>query len=378
MIIADKNLNLVNEYTFPDIMAAYLDCRRRKRNKLEPLAFELNHIDYLQKLLEEINSETYEIGPSNVFVVDYPKPREIWAAQFRDRIVHHLIYNSVGRWYENRFIEDTYSCIKGRGTLLAVNRAIKFSRKITENYQKKAFALKLDIANYFVSIDKPILWKIMMRDLGNETLTTRLIYQNIFHNPTKNCIIKTLKTRRGLVPKHKSLWTYENQGLAIGNLTSQSMSNIYLDGLDKYAKHILKIKYYIRYVDDILIMGDDIDQLREWYKKLNKWLVEERNLYFHPDKVKLTTIKDGFTILGRDCYPYYSSIIGRVKNQIYKVRKKLMDNPLELKYYQSFQSYLGLFKHSNGYNLKKEIMDSLVVPGFLDIHGDYEKLSRKF
>lgn len=370
-------LKLVNQYTLEDILIAYLDCRKRKRNKEEPLKFELDYLKKLEKLLAEINSGIYEIGPSNVFIVDYPKPREIWAAQFRDRIVHHLIYNSIGPWYEKRFIEDTFSCIKGRGVLAAINRAIHFSRKITENYQKKAFALKLDLANYFVSIRKPILWNLMKKDVGTESLTAKLIYQNIFHDPTVNCIVKTLKDRRSLVPKHKSLWNYNNQGLAIGNLTSQHMSNIYLDGLDKLAKHTLKIKFYIRYVDDVLVLGKDVDQLREWYLLMNEWLKENRMLHFHPDKVKLTTIKDGFILLGRKIYPYYTSTIERVRNQIFNSAQKLKEDPLSLEAFQRFQSYLGLLKYSNEFNLKKKMIEFVETPTILKAGKDYEKLIKE-
>ena len=112
-------LRVVNQYTYHDVLNAYFDCRRRKRTKRSAVAFETNFEHSLEGLLEEINGGEYRIGPSRVFVVLHPKAREVWAAGFRDRIVHHLVYNDIGHWYESRFIEDTFSCIPGRGTQAA-------------------------------------------------------------------------------------------------------------------------------------------------------------------------------------------------------------------------------------------------------------------
>ena len=143
---------LVDQYTFRDIYNAYLDCRAHKRNTCAAREFELNSFDNLRILLDEINTGTYEIGPSRGFVVTYPKPREVWAASFRDRIVHHLVCSDVMPFFKSRIIPQNCACIQGRGTLYAATYVERYCRSITENWQKNAYYLQIDIQNFFVSI----------------------------------------------------------------------------------------------------------------------------------------------------------------------------------------------------------------------------------
>lgn len=142
-----------NYYGYEDILKAYYDCRQRKRNKVSSLEFEINFADNLYKLLNDINNRTYCISPSKVFIVFDPKVREVWAAQFIDRIVHHLIYNEIGPWFEKRFISDTYSCISERGTLAGAAKAYEYASRITNNFDPKypAYFGKIDIKNFSIA-----------------------------------------------------------------------------------------------------------------------------------------------------------------------------------------------------------------------------------
>lgn len=355
-------LRLVDSYTYQDILRAYLDCRRRKRGTRSSVAFEVDFERNLLELLEEVNSGVYQIDRTRVFAIHRPKPREIWAAKFRDRIVHHLIYNDIGAWYEARFIEDTFSCIKSRGTSAASKRLAKFCRQSTENWNKPVWALKMDISNFFVSIDRALLWQIVRQDVGESTLTARLLKQTIFHDPTINPIIKP-GTDFSRVPKHKSLWHCpKGKGLPIGNLTSQFLSNVYLDGLDKYAKHVLKIRWYVRYVDDIVCLSHNREQLEDWSKACGEWLKKERLLSLHPKKISITPADNGIEFVGRRILPFrvYTRrlAVGSALNALKRLRK----NPLDKHAFDSVQAYLGLMRQESSYNLRKYICSASLMP----------------
>lgn len=353
-----NKLVLKNFFTYSDILKAYLDCRKRKRNKKEPLLFEHNFGYNLRVLLDEINTEHYEIGRSTVFTVAWPKPREIWAAQFRDRIVHHLLYNEIGSYFEKRLIEDTFSCIKGRGVLAASQRVQQFCRKITENWHKKAWVLQVDIANFFVSISRQILWDILVARFANpEALTAKLLHKVIFHNPIDNPIIKPNSDFK-IVPRHKSLWYAKpGFGLPIGNLTSQFISNVYLDELDHLVKHQFKARYYVRYVDDAIFLSRDKDELLHWVGMFDDYLQSKRLLHLHPDKIKIYPANQGINFVGHIIKPF--RVYPR-RMTVASAREALQDYlacPINWGNFDSLQSYLGMFRHSNTYSLRKSFCE---------------------
>ena len=153
-----KNVDFKLDFTIQDLYKAYYECRRRKRSSLSAMEFEFDLESNMMKLYDELKSGEYKIGVSICFVVLKPKPREVWAASFRDRIVHHLVYNAIKDRFYSTFIEDTFSCIPGRGTLNAAKRVAKHAKAVTNDYTKKAYYLKADLKNFFVSIDKNILY----------------------------------------------------------------------------------------------------------------------------------------------------------------------------------------------------------------------------
>ncbi|HBO82067.1 MAG TPA: reverse transcriptase, partial [Cupriavidus sp.] len=136
------------------MVAAYFDCRRRKRNTHSALVFEQRLERNLRDLHDELMDGSYKPGRSICFVVTRPKPREVWAADFRDRVVHHLLYNQIAPRFHASFIADSCACIPGRGTLYAAERLEAKVRSITQNWVHPAWYLKCDLANFFVSIDK--------------------------------------------------------------------------------------------------------------------------------------------------------------------------------------------------------------------------------
>lgn len=154
-------------YSLEKLVLAYYDCRENKRTSASALRFEQNLERNLIELHEELESGTYRPGPSICFAISRPRPREVWAAQFRDRIVHHLVYNQIADRFHRRFIADSCACIPGRGTLYGATRLEAMVRSQTQNWSRKGYYLKVDLANFFVSIDKRVLWPLLVdREIG--------------------------------------------------------------------------------------------------------------------------------------------------------------------------------------------------------------------
>jgi RNA-directed DNA polymerase len=377
MTMKAPSLHLTIEYTYRDMFAAYMSCRRAKRNTRSQIAFEIRFERNLAKLLEEVNSGAYRIGPSRVFVVTHPKPREVWAAQFRDRIIHHLIYNSIGPWFEARFIEDTYSCIPGRGTLAASRRFETFCRRATGNWAQEAYALKIDIRSFFVSINRAILWETFRDSIGEGSLTARLVRQNVFHDPTVGVFVAP-QTRLDLVPSHKSLWTASRRGcgLAIGNHTSQFASNVYLDGLDKYIKHTLKARWYVRYVDDAVLVSHDREELADWCAAIDDWLRSHRALSLHPNKIHIGPLSQGVEFVGRLVLPYRTYTRKMTAHAAKQAARRLRKHPADDKAMCSVNSYLGLLRQADTFNLRAALCKQVCFPLITGTDKNCNKVSK--
>jgi RNA-directed DNA polymerase len=266
------------------VFDAYFDCRRHKRNSINQLRFEAELETNLLKLYRELQDGTYEIGRSLAFVVSHPKIREIWASDFCDRIVHHIICNAIGDRFLSRFIRDTYGCISGRGTHDGLRRVSGFARSVTRSWSRPAYALKIDVANFFNSIDRHRLVAIVEKRVPEEWLMN-LIRQVILHDPTRNAYFRSSRNLFDRVPRHKSLLhAKEGIGLPIGNLTSQFFANVYLNEVDQFVKHGLKARYYGRYVDDMILFNEDSAVLRGWCDQIDGFIQENLALRLHPKK----------------------------------------------------------------------------------------------
>jgi len=253
----------VDEKLLQDLFQAYFDARQNKRNTINALAFEKSFEENIFQLHDDLISGRYLPRRSICFIVNQPVKREIFAAHFRDRVVHHLIYNYIAPLFEGTFINDSYSCRVGKGTHYGIKRVDKFIRSCSQNYKKDAYILKLDIQGYFMAINHKILYKIIKETLlkkrkkiqFNLPFILNLIKITIENDSTKNCIVKGNRSNWDGLPKDKSLFTVNNGcGLPIGNLTSQLFGNIYLNALDHFIKRDLNIKYYGRYVDDFILV----------------------------------------------------------------------------------------------------------------------------
>lgn len=354
-----------------DLFQAYISCRRFKRNTINAIAFEVDYESNLVKLCEEINSGIYQPGRSIAFIVDKPVKREIFAADFRDRVVHHLIISKLNSIFEKEFIYDSYACRVGKGTLFGIQRINRFIRQCSVNYAKDCYILKLDIKGFFMCVDKRILFEkllVFINDKYKEQdrdLIIDLCRKIIFYGPTRKCIIKgNRKNWRGL-PTDKSLFSSpKNCGLPIGNLTSQVFANFYMNSFDHFIKHDLGIRFYGRYVDDFVIVHSDKEYLKSLIAKIKNFLKLELNLTLHPNKVYLQHYTKGVKYLGAVIKPYRTYIANRTKGNFYEAIKrqnliarnhKLTEK--EKKHFlSSMNSYLGIMKHYKTYHLRRNVI----------------------
>lgn len=348
-----------------DLFQAYFDARRHKRNTINQLNFELNYELELIRLYDEIIHHCYHIRPSIAFIVKYPAMREIFAATFRDRVIHHLVYNYINPWWENRFINDSYSCRIGKGTLYGQKRCQHFMLSATDNCTREAYILKLDIRGYFINMNRHILFQKVKDGLKKQYLDQThpnhyyyklclyLLHEIIFNDPTYQVSIKGPRSNWDDLPPEKSLfYTDQNRGFPIGNLTSQLFSNIYLNEFDQYIVYQLGCKRYGRYVDDFFIIDTDKDKLLKVKKLATIFLRDHLKLDIHPKKVYLQPCRHGVPFLGGVVYPLHiqpsSRLVGRFKNKAREFYQ--CPHPSE-RLAASYISYLGHLKHYRHYHL---------------------------
>ncbi|MES2181009.1 MAG: RNA-directed DNA polymerase, partial [Pseudomonadota bacterium] len=301
-------------FSLTDLAQAYFDCRRNKRNSTSALEFEQNLERNLIALRDDLLAGTYTIGRSICFVITHPKPREVWAADFRDRIVHHLLYNQIAARFHNSFIADSCACIPGRGTLYAALRLEKKIRSATENWAKPIYYLKCDLANFFVSIDKKIVLELLAKKV-TEHWWLQLAEKILMHDPRQNYVLFCPQSLLDKVPAHKRLTNQPaNLGLPIGNLSSQFFANIYMNELDQYAKKTLGARHYIRYVDDFVILHESAQWLNEAKAKIEVFLLERLAAKLNPTKTILQPVARGVDFVGQVIKPWHRSTRRRTEN----------------------------------------------------------------
>jgi retron-type reverse transcriptase len=319
-------------------VAAYLDCRRNKRNSITAITFEQRLEHNLCRLYEDLVAGQYQPGRSICFVVVRPKPREVWAADFRDRVVHHLLYNHIAPRFHARFIAATCACIPGRGTLFAAQRLEHDVRSITRNWSRPAFYLKCDLANFFVAIDKRILFEQLAKHVS-EPWWLRLAQTILFHDPRANVDMRCPPALMHLVPPHKSLFNAPaDTGLPIGNLSSQFFANVYLDVLDQHVKHQLHARHYVRYVDDFILLHESPRWLSEALDDVAAFLPARLNAHLNPRKTILQPVDRGIDFVGQVIKPWSRTTR---RSTVQRAIARLEHVP-EADFVQIANSYFGL------------------------------------
>lgn len=271
--------------TFDNLLSAFYKARKGKRSHPNVAAFEVNLEYELLQLLEELKAEAYQPGPYRTFYIHDPKKRMISAAPFRDRVVHHALCNIIEPLFEPTFIYDTYANRKGKGTHAGIRRCQQFLRQYK-------YVLKADIRKYFPSIDHGILKGLIARKIKcprTLALIGKIIDNSNPQEPVPDYFpgddLFSLKQRR--------------KGLPMGNLTSQFFANLYLSPFDHFVKEKLRIKGYVRYVDDFVLFHDDKKYLHELKRESQHFLAEHLRLLLHPRKSEVFPTRNGVTFLGQ-------------------------------------------------------------------------------
>lgn len=328
------------EITVGQLFDAYYDCRRHKRNTASALAFEVNLESNLMDLYAELQDGSWTPAPASVFVVRRPKPREVWAADFRDRIVHHLVYRAIGPAFERAFIHDSCACIKGRGTLYGANRLQHHLLSATENWTKPAFVLKADIANFFGSIRRDVLFGQLARRVQDETMLD-LCRKLVFQDVRRDAVVRSSPRELALVPPHKSLFhAPSGVGLPIGNLSSQFFANVYLDSLDQMIKRQCGMRHYVRYVDDMVMVHPSAAALLEAANAIREHLAGI-GLALAEWKTFVAPASKGVDFVGHVIRPHRCA--GRAKTHRTALRRLAEADTASLPV--RCNSYLGLYRH---------------------------------
>lgn len=332
----------VGPYPFSDLVQAYYDCRRSKRNSASALAFEMDLEPNLVELHDDLTAGTYRPGRSICFVVTRPKAREVWAAAFRDRVVHHLLYNHVAPRFYASFIADSCACIPGRGTLYAAKRLEAKIRSASQNWSKPVFYLKCDLANFFVAIDKEALRRQLAAKI-TEPWWLALAEQILMHDPREDYEVRSPAHLFNRVPQHKRLTAQPaHLGLPIGNLSSQFFANVYLNALDQFAKHQLGAKHYVRYVDDFVFLHESPQQLNVWLAEVEAFL-PSLGAKLNPTKTILQPVDRGVDFVGHVIKPWRRSTR---KRSLAQALKRTAAAPAE-DLRETANSYFGLLSQAS-------------------------------
>lgn len=354
-------------FTYDEISNAFDECLKHKKNTKGAKEFLLNKVSNLILLMDEINSYTYTIGLSEAFVITDPKIREVFAACFRDRIVHHLVIRELEPYFEQYFIKDTYSCMKGRGTLHGVLSLEEKIRKYSADYTKPLYLLKMDYMSFFMSIDKALLRDRLDAFIVEHYPNNRkkeclrwLCSLIVMHHPEENCIKKGSKRLWKKLPKHKSLfYVPKTKGLAIGNLTSQMFANFYLTPMDLFILYTLKLLFHVRYADDFVDGHDDLEYLKSCIPLIKEYAQKELLLTIHPDKLYIQECHKGVQFVGAAIKPFRIYCGNRALSKFYKalnIKYFEYDESRVEDYVSSVNSYLGLVRHYKTYEIRKRYL----------------------
>lgn len=302
------------------MLSAWREFLRGKRKRKDVAIFSLNLTGNILTLHRELANKTYRHGSYHAFKINDPKPRDIHKAKVRDRLLHHAIYRILYPHFDRKFIFDSFSCRRDKGTHRAMNRFRDYSRIVSKNYTRSVWVLKCDIKKFFANIDHEILKRILAKHISDKDVLRLLSKVIVSFDP----------------------------GLPLGNLTSQLLVNIYMNDFDQFLKRELKIQHCVRYADDFVIIHESREYLERILPKISHFLKENLRLFLHPDKVFIKTFTSGIDFLGWVHFPTHRVLRTSTKRRIFKKLNKSSNQSIIV-------SYKGLMKHGNTFKLAQKI-----------------------
>ncbi|MGB3640736.1 MAG: RNA-directed DNA polymerase [Rivularia sp. (in: cyanobacteria)] len=334
---------------FENILLAAKKAQKGKRFRDNVLEFNYNLESELIKIQRELTEKCYQPGIYKTFYIKEPKTRMISAAPYPDRVVHHALCNIIVPIIEPTFIGESYANRVGFGTHRALHRFTKFARS-------SRYVLQCDIKRYFPSIDHEILKSLLHRKI--KCRDTLWLIDNIIDNSNEQlAAIEHFDGDDLLSPLQR------RRGLPIGNLTSQFFANVYLNGFDHFVKEELKVRKYLRYVDDFALFSDDRGFLAEARLAVEEHLAKLR-LKIHPVKSQLFETKHGANFLGfrvlPNCIRVRTENLRRAKRRYRKMYGDYINGKISSeKVSQSMQSWFAHLEHGDTWELRQQIFTSL-------------------
>ena len=336
--------------SYENLVLAWKKARKGKILKQNVIDFENDLKNNLNLLRVELLLHAYQPRPLKTFILRDPKTRTISVSDFRDRIIHHAICNVIEPIFDKTFIFDSYANRKSKGTLAAVKRLKFLQRKVSRNktlvkkFNKRnirGFFLKGDIKKYFDTVDHEKLLKIIKRKIQDPELIF-LMQKILFNYQAKE----------------------KGKGMPLGNLTSQFFANVYLNELDQFIKHKLKVKYYLRYVDDFVILHNDKLELYFYKEKIEKYLQDDLHINLNADKSKIKPLARGIPFLGFRNY-YHHRILRkkstkRIYYKIYALEKDYHYRKINYdKIYDFLEGWCAYAKNANTFKLREKLLEQI-------------------
>lgn len=303
-----------------NLLLAWQEFIKDKKNKKDVQEFQLKLMENIFNLRQDLKNKTYNHSYYKAFKINDPKPRDIHKAKVRDRLLHHAVCRVLYTYFDSKFIYDSYSCRLEKGTHKAIDRFKIFACKVSKNNTRTCFVLKCDIRKFFANINHQILKEILVLHIEDKDILWLL-----------NKILDSFPI-----------------GLPLGNLTSQLLVNVYMNEFDQFMKRELKVKYYIRYADDFVLLNDNKEYLKKLLPQISNFLESKLKLSLHPNKVFIKTYASGVDFLGWVHFPSHRVLRTTTKRRMFK---KLKQNPKE----ETKQSYLGMLSHGNTYKISSKI-----------------------
>lgn len=399
-VAALDGLSSVPPLFYETIVEAYHDCMRGKTTSAQALEYMGIARDDLPRLALELYTDTYQPVTSTCFLVRYPKLREVFAAAFRDRIVHHWICLRLIPLFEDRFEAQgnvSFNCRKNFGTFKAVQAASAGFERVSCNYTKRAWVFKGDLVGFFNSISKTKLWYLLERFIrrryhgDDKDILLAVTKTTVMHHPEQDCILNTDPREWLRLDPRKSAFTCDSdRGEPIGNHTTQQFANFMLSYLDMYIHFLFRGRNYayVRFVDDFEITCDDKAFLLAAIPKIEAFLRDSLLLELHKDKRYTQPVAHGMRFVGAYIKPrrtYLSNkTIGRMLERIHGFNELLAGkdelDPLDCeRIEQVINSYLGFCRQYRTYRIRKAALLSFRPEFFryFYIRGHFESIRRR-